>query len=236
MKEFDFKSILGKEFQIFMGRIGSGKTEIAINLAIILKKQDIKSTLFDIDIVKPYVRIRDIREKLSEYGLDIVSPPELTKALDLPVFPKNIIGEFMERGNVKILDVGGDPYGAGTIAQFREYFAGNVNLFFVINTRRPFTSNKAEILNAIYDIESASKMNLSYLVFNTNLRWDTTREVIEEGFKIVKSVSYETKIPIAFAAVDENRSDLFDIFEVPVLKLKLFITPLPRVEAWVRRR
>lgn len=236
MQEFDVKSILDKEFQIFVGRIGSGKTELAINIAIKIKEDGINPVLFDMDIVKPYVRIRDLREKLDPYKIDIVSPPELTRSLDLPVFPKDLIGNFLDRGTIKILDVGGDPYGAGTIAQFREYFRGNYNLFFVINTRRPFTETEDEIIAAIAEIQNASKMTVTHLVFNTNLRWETTREVIEEGFKVVSSVSNKTGIPIAFGVVDESSKELFEIYKVPIFKLKLFVSPLPRVDSWPRRR
>jgi len=35
-------------------------------------------------------------------------------------------------------------------------------------------------------------------VLNTNLRWDTTKEVVEEGFEILKAVSDERGIPIIF--------------------------------------
>lgn len=236
MQEFDVRTLLGKEFLILVGRIGSGKTEIAVNLAIKLKEQGIQSVLFDMDIVKPYVRIRDILGELSKYDIEVVSPPELTKSLDLPVFPKDLIGNFLDGGTVKVLDVGGDPYGAGTVAQFREYFKDNYNLLFVINTRRPFTSTEDEIIRAIAEIQLASKMNVTHLVFNTNLRWETSEKVIEEGFSIVDSVSKKTGIPIAFAVADATRSDLLGIYKLPVLKIKLFVNPLPRVDPWAMRR
>lgn len=236
MQEFDFETILNKEFQIFVGRIGSGKTEITINVAIKLKEYGVESMLFDMDIVKPYIRIRDVLNELSSFNLEIVSPPELTRALDLPIFPKDLIGNFLDRGGIKVLDVGGDSYGAGAIAQFREYFRDNYNLLFVINTKRPFTSTEDEIIKAIAEIQLASKMNVTHLIFNTNLRWETTKEVVEEGFAIVDSVSKRTGIPIAFGVVDESRSDLFDIYQVPILKLKLFVNPLPRVDPWTMRR
>ncbi len=236
MQEFDVRTLLGKEFQILVGRIGSGKTEIAVNLAIKLKEQGIQSVLFDMDIVKPYVRIRDILGELSKYDIEVVSPPELTKSLDLPVFPKDLIGNFLDGGTVKVLDVGGDPYGAGTVAQFREYFKDNYNLLFVVNTRRPFTSTEDEIIRAIAEIQLASKMNVTHLVFNTNLRWETSEKVIEEGFSIVDSVSKKTGIPIAFAVADATRSDLLGIYKLPVLKIKLFVNPLPRVDPWAMRR
>jgi hypothetical protein len=228
MKEFDPKNLLDKEFQIFIGRIGSGKTEISINLAMKLKEEGQKVTLFDMDIVKPYIRIRDIMDKLKKYNLEIVSPPEATRALDLPIFPKFLIGYLMDKEIYKVLDVGGDPYGAGSIAQFRDVIKdGLYNLFFVVNTRRPETSQPEEIAKAITKIQDASRMKVTHLVFNTNLRWETTKEILIEGFNIVKKVSFETKIAIAFGCVDERTTSIADSIDIPILPLKLFINPLP---------
>ncbi len=231
MKEFDVEVLLKKEVQIFAGRIGSGKTEIAINIAIKMKEAGIKSALFDMDIVKPYVRIRDLKEILvSKYHLNIVSPPDITRTLDLPIFPKSIIGKLMEKGIQKILDVGGDPYGAGAIAQFRGVMPeGTYNFFFVVNTRRPETSTKDEILKAMAVIQNASRMRITGIVFNTNLRWETTEETLKKGFEIVKEVSDYTKLPIVFGCVDEKHKEITERLDIPILPLKLFVNPLPKM-------
>jgi hypothetical protein len=110
MKEFDVRKLLEKRTQIIAGRIGSGKTEVAINLAIKLKSLEIPVKLFDMDIVKPYVRIRDVVDKLSPYGLDLVLPPPLTRALDVPVFPQDVISQLMDKESYHVIDVGGDAY------------------------------------------------------------------------------------------------------------------------------
>jgi len=228
MTEFNVKSLLDEEFQIFGGKIGSGKTEIAINIAILMTELNIPNMLFDLDIVKPYVRIRDIKEEVSRYGVEIVSPPDITREVDLPIPPPYIISKLMDKDKQKILDIGGDPYGAGSIAQFKDLFPeGRYNFFFVVNTRRPETSNKGEILNEMTHIQNASKLRITALAFNTNLRWETTKEIIMKGYRIVKEVSRETKLPIRFACVDEQHKDVARQLDLPTLPLKLFVNPLP---------
>lgn len=227
MKEFDVRKLLGKNTQIITGRIGAGKTEISINLAIKLREANIKAKLFDLDVVKPYVRIRDVENKLKEFNLDLVLPPPLTRALDVPVFPQNIVSQLMDRSYYHIIDVGGDAYGAGSIAQFRNFFEDSYNMLFIVNTKRPFSESKEQILGEIATIESASKLHVTHLVLNTNLRWETTEEIIKEGFNILKSVSEEIGIPILFACVDEKRVSLMDSVEVEVFPLKLFVSPIP---------
>ncbi len=233
MREFNINKLLDEEFQIFAGRIGSGKTEISINIAIKMQEAGIKNSLSDMDIVKPYIRIRDLKEVLiPKYHLNIVAPPDITRTVDLPIFPKFIIGKLMEKNTQKILDVGGDPYGAGAIAQFREVMPeGTYNFFFVVNTRRPETSTKDEILKAMTVVQNASRMKITSIVFNTNLRWETTEETLLKGYKIVKAVSDYTKIPIAFGCVDEKHTEIIKQLDIPILPLKLFVEPLPKLRA-----
>lgn len=230
MKEFDPEALLDREFQIFIGRIGSGKTEISINFAVNLKKEGHDVTLFDMDIVKPYIRIRDVLDKIDSYNFEIISPPEVTRAIDLPIFPKFIVGHLMDKGSYKVLDVGGDQYGAGSIAQFRDVIKdGLYNLFFVVNTRRPETETPEEIIRSIMSVQDASKMKVTHLVFNSNLRWETTKEIILDGIKVVREVSARIGVPIAFGCVDGDREYLADALEIPFLPLKFFINPLPTV-------
>ncbi|MGC9100504.1 MAG: ATP-binding protein [Caldisericum sp.] len=227
MKEFDVRKLLKKRTQIITGRIGSGKTEIAINLAIKLKNLEIPVKLFDLDIVKPYVRIRDVESKLKEYNLDLVLPPPLTRALDAPVFPRDIVSQLMEKDSYHVIDVGGDAYGAGSIAQFRNFFEDSYNMLFVVNTKRPYTETKEQILKELETIQNASKLKVTHLILNTNLRWETTREIIKEGYEILKKVSEELSIPIIFAGIDESKTDLVDSLDLDVFPIKLFISPIP---------
>lgn len=227
MREFDIKKLLEKRTQVITGRIGSGKTEVSINLAIKLKSLEVPVKLFDMDIVKPYVRIRDLVDKLSPYGIDLVLPPPLTRSLDVPVFPSDVISQLMDKETYHVIDVGGDAYGAGSIAQFRNFFEDSYNMLFVVNTRRPYTETKEQILKEIETIQNASKLKVTHLVLNTNLRWETTGEIIKEGFSILSAVSKELSIPILFGCVDESKMSLMDSLDVDVFPLKLFVSPIP---------
>jgi hypothetical protein len=103
MKEFDVRKLLEKRTQIIAGRIGSGKTEVAINLAIKLKSLEIPVKLFDMDIVKPYVRIRDVVDKLSPYGLDLVLHPLLQEHLMCQCFLKMLFLNLWIRNPTMLL-------------------------------------------------------------------------------------------------------------------------------------
>jgi len=237
LEKINISSLAGKEFLIFGGRIGSGKTEVAVNLAIKMKQQKINSVLFDMDMVKPYVRIRDIKKQINSYNLSIVSPPDITRTLDLPIYPPYIIGSLMEKGAVKILDIGGDPYGAGSIAQFRNIIEScSYNFYFVINSKRPETSTEDEIIESLKAVEHASRLKVTHFILNTNLRWETTGKIVMEGYDILKEVSGKTDIPIAFVCADKNHEDVIDGVPVPALLLELFIKPLPELSGSSNRK
>jgi len=52
---------------LFAGPSGSGKTEVALNLALSLIRTTASSvTLCDLDVVKPYFRLRDMLPLLTE--------------------------------------------------------------------------------------------------------------------------------------------------------------------------
>ncbi len=230
MEEIDISGLTETGYHILTGRIGSGKTEIAVNLAIKMAQSNIDTILFDLDIVKPYVRIRDIKEKLNKFPFKIIAPPDITKTLDLPILPPYIVGALMNKKGQKIIDLGGDSYGAGSFAQFRNILTNtDYDLMFVINTKRPGTSTPDEIIDSIKEIEFASRMNVTSLILNTNLRWETTREIFKQGLKIVEEVSKRTKKPIRFACIADEYAEYADGIDLSVLKLNLFVDPLPRV-------
>lgn len=66
----DFKRIV-----IFSGHYGSGKTNIAVNVAHHLKKTRPRVAIADIDIVNPYFRTEDSREELSGTGIRLITSP-----------------------------------------------------------------------------------------------------------------------------------------------------------------
>ena len=55
---------MDKRIQIFVGPIGSGKTEISINYALSLHQKGENVALLDFDVVKPYIRIRDVAKAM----------------------------------------------------------------------------------------------------------------------------------------------------------------------------
>jgi Mrp family chromosome partitioning ATPase len=73
-----------KKLTIFVGNLGSGKTEIALNFALFLVKQGYPTTIVDLDIINPYFRTRMVRHVLEHMGLKVVCPRGELANADLP--------------------------------------------------------------------------------------------------------------------------------------------------------
>ena len=53
-----------KRLTLMAGHYGSGKTNIAVNLAMMLKRDGMDVVIADLDIVNPYYRTKDSEEEL----------------------------------------------------------------------------------------------------------------------------------------------------------------------------
>lgn len=206
--------------KIITGHFGSGKTEIAVNMAA--EKKDV--TLVDLDIVNPYFRTADAAEKLRKLGVRVILPRFANTNIDMPTLPAEIYSVFQSNAEC-IFDVGGDDEGAAVLGMYNRLFLECLyDMFFVVNASRPFTDTADEVTEMMDAIEKASRLKVSHLINNTHLAGYTTKETIEKGQILCEEISEKTGIPIAFTAV---RRDLVpavaDIIKSPVMPLDLYI-------------
>ena len=85
---------------IITGHYGSGKTEVAINLALTLKNP----TIIDLDIVNPFFRTKDAEEKLRANGIKLIAPEFANTNIDVPSLPPDIFSG-LQGDNDLIIDV-----------------------------------------------------------------------------------------------------------------------------------
>ncbi|MFW6148688.1 MAG: cobalamin biosynthesis protein CobQ, partial [Atribacterota bacterium] len=103
---------------IYTGSFGSGKTELAINQSIKAIQKKERVVIVDLDIVNPYFRSREMREKLKELGIKVIAPPGKFAMADIPLISPEIKGTMQDSCRLLLLDVGGDDVGAKSLASF----------------------------------------------------------------------------------------------------------------------
>ena len=76
-----------KRVTLFSGHYGSGKTNIAVNYALALRKQFENVCIADLDIVNPYFRTKDSEKVLKEADISLISSEYASSNVDLPALP-----------------------------------------------------------------------------------------------------------------------------------------------------
>lgn len=191
-----------KRITIYVGNLGSGKTEIAANTALALMRSGKNARLVDLDIINPYFRTRLIRQQLEDRGLQVICPRGKFSFADLPALSPGVKGVIENREITGVFDVGGDDVGAVALGQYRTMLEGqDFQMLFVINNCRPFTRDPEGIIKYLGSIQEASGIKASGLVNNANLGADTGLETVLAGYQSVSRVSGMTGLPVYFTAV-----------------------------------
>ncbi|MEA1948791.1 MAG: cobalamin biosynthesis protein CbiA [Thermodesulfobacteriota bacterium] len=217
-----------KGIVIIVGNFGSGKTEVAINLAVNRKRSGIDVRIADLDLVNPYFRTREARGPLTELGIEVVLPPEKYLQADLPIVSPVIAGLIRRPSQLTLIDAGGDDVGATVLASLADPFRKkHVHMLQVVNPYRPFTDTVTGCLRMRDQIEKASKMSINGIVGNANLIDETTVENIYKGYDFVKALSDESRLTLEFITASAELLPEMDVerFSCPVLPIERQLVP-----------
>ena len=205
--------------KVLVGEFGSGKTELAVNLALHMQNSGLTTAVVDLDLVKPYFRTREHRERLEKQGVTVVSPQAGLAHADLPVMPPDLTRVLFTPEFHVVMDVGGAK-SAVVLGQLRHRIKENgCEVLMVVNTRRPFSENAADIRASLSNIEAVSGLAVTGLVSNTNLGAETTQQHVAEGLRVVQEVSGLTGLPLRWLVLPAWLYGRF-ASEAPVLLLQ----------------
>ena len=181
-----------------VGNYGSGKTEIALNMALALKQSSAsKVMLVDLDIVNPYFRSAAQRELLTAHGIELEQPSFALTTVDIPALPASILRIFERKDLEVIIDLGGNDTGAAALGQYKPHLdREGCDLLYVINARRPLSTNADDIIEMMAEIQGRARVPITGLINNTNLQNETTAQDVIDGQKVIEEVSARTEIPI----------------------------------------
>lgn len=215
--------VFSRRILIIVGGFGSGKTEVAVNLAKYLAGTDtIPPTIADLDLVNPYFRSREAMEEMEAMGIKVIVPRGGNFYADLPILLPEVKGAVEAGSGRLILDVGGDSQGAKALGPLADAFpSGSYEMLMVLNSRRPFTENVTGCRNVMTRIEHTARMKFTGLISNSHMIEETDPEVLREGYDLAQAVSRETGLPLAFISAKREVLEALDRaeFDCPILPL-----------------
>ena len=195
---------------IFTGHFGSGKSEVAINFAINLKRShpERKVAMIDLDIINPFFRSADAQTALEKEGI-LVEIPTCANSNVEGIALTGKMGALIDDTSYDvILDVGGDDLGARAVGYYCDRLANREHfIFFVVNKNRPFTKDKESALKIFDEVESSTRLKINGIVNNTNLLEMTDAETVLSGLPLMKELSDAKQIPLVFSAANRALCD-----------------------------
>ena len=198
-----------KRMTLFAGHYGSGKTNIAVNYALHLKKLGEEVVIADLDIVNPYFRTRDSLEELTEAGIKLISSEFASSNVDLPALPQEVYSLLDKREEKAIMDIGGDDRGAYALGRYADAIKeeNDYEMLFVFNKFRPLTPDAQSAYEIMQEIEAASKIKFTAIVNNSNIGDLTEAQDVINSLDSVNELSSISGLPVKMTTV---RADLIN--------------------------
>lgn len=190
------KKLLKSRIIVICGYYGSGKTNIAVNLAMEAIKDKGSAVIVDLDIVNPYFRTADNAEMLRKMGVVTLIPEFANTNVDIPSLPPAFPTIF-ERDETVIVDVGGGAEGSTVLSGFREDFeACGYDMYYVFNASRPENTCIDSALESLREIEISSGMRFTGIINNTHLCSETTADTVRNGLAKAKEFAEAASLPL----------------------------------------
>jgi len=215
-----------KRLTLFAGHYGSGKTNIALNYALWLRRQGLKVTVADLDIVNPYFRTKDGAAQLEAAGVRLISSDYANSNVDLPALPGEAYSLVDDKSACGVIDVGGDDRGALALGRYvpgiRE--ENDYEMLFVLNKARPLTRNIDDALEVFYEIEAACALPFTAIVNNTNLGPLTKAEDVIGGERFAQEFAERVKLPVKMSCASEKlqaelQNKVSNFFPIQIMQL-----------------
>ena len=189
-----------KKFVVLIGNYGSGKTEIAINLAVKSAEKGLNTLVIDLDKVNDYFRMSDRVDVLSEKKVNLVSPTFAGQGVTPSNMSAAVASAFAGDWDLCIFDVGGDAAGAMSLGRYHTDFMalepGQLEVYDIVNVFRPMSESPEKIVKLKEEMESFARLEVTGFVNNSNLLNYASADDIRQGYEVLKATSELTGIPV----------------------------------------
>ncbi len=195
-----------KRITIISGHYGSGKTNIAVNMAYDLKTRRENTAIADLDIVNPYFRTLDSWEDFKKRGIRLICSSFANSNVDAPALPQEMYSITDDRSQSVIIDVGGDDRGALALGRISGAIVeeDNYDMYMVINCYRPLTRTVEDLLTVKEEIELAGRIRFTGIINNSNLGKDTKPEDVIRSCEYADTAAQRMNLKIAATSYDKR--------------------------------
>lgn len=191
-----------KKIYVLIGNYGSGKTEVAMNIAFNAATQGKKVELVDLDLVNTYFRLSERRDLISEKQIRLVSPNFSCSNIETLSLPAEVQSAFDQDWDVVVFDVGGDPTGATALGRYKQNFMelpeGSLEVLNVVNVRRPMAGTPEKIISLMQNMSAYARLKVNGFVNNTNLAERTSGDELIAGYEMLREASVKTGVPVLY--------------------------------------
>jgi len=219
-----------KRVTLLAGHYGSGKTNIAVNLALAQKRAGIEVAIADLDIVNPYYRTKDSEEELRAAGVELISSAFANSNVDVPALPQELYRIVDDQDCHMVVDIGGDDRGANALGRFASRLKeeNDYEMCLVLNQYRPLTADAKDAVAVMREIEAAGKLPFTALINNSNLGAATKPGDVLSSVAYAANISAETGLPLILTTVwEELYADLegkiADLYPLQLQRKRLWL-------------
>ena len=210
-----------KRITLLCGHYGSGKTNVAVNMAYDQKAKYDRVAIADLDIVNPYFRTKDSAKEFDALGIELIASEYAGSNVDIPALPQQIYSICDQKDKQVIIDVGGDDRGAYALGRISPAILeeNNYEMLFVINCFRPLTRDAESTIEVMREIEYAAKIKFTAIVNNSNLGEETTKDDVLSSISYAEEISQKTGLPIKCTSVynklyDDLKNEIPNLFSL----------------------
>lgn len=217
-----------KRLTILCGHYGSGKTNIAVNMALDLASVRDNVAIADLDIVNPYFRSKDSEDEFKDHGIRLICSEFASSNVDLPSMPADLYSITDDRTLNVIMDIGGDDRGAYALGRLRDAIMNenDYEMLMVINKFRPLTPDAPSTIEVMREIEAACGIPFTGIINNSNLAGETDASDLLGSAEYAEKVCELSGLPLVLTTVEERLYDELKDQITPLFPLKLQKKPV----------
>jgi hypothetical protein len=219
---------------VLLGNYGSGKTEIAINLAVRGAAQGLRTLVIDLDKVNDYFRMSDRVSLLAQKQIRLVSPTFAGQGATPSSMSAAVASAFTDNWDLVIFDVGGDAAGALSLGRYHEDLAaypGQKEVYDIVNVFRPMSETPEKILKLMAEMEGFARQSVTGFVNNSNLLTYASAEDLRRGYEVIAETSRLSGIPVVHTT---GRREFLEEFLADGRDPRFIGEPIP-LETYIHR-